>query len=314
MNRTKFGFREWEWAGQHFTLNGVPWHMHADLEDNDAHPTNPEDAVKDWHAHGQNTFRYWGWRPWTGKSQEETLDFFDAHGVAVRRSGIFDGEGASYLLVDNGKARTDLFDNWRTRLRAWVKAERNHPSIFIWSVENEITYINARNLGWLPQEEPEVQKAIDMVMALDPTRPAMTDGGDAGLHAQLPIYGNHYNEFNMREYPDEAYTFAKALKRRDPWPIGDDKPLFLGESYFASGFQPSAFSAMCGEEAFTGWAGRGAASACSPRCWPRATAGTAWPPISFGSAPTAPTCNGTPSSRSASSAASGTTPSPPAKR
>ncbi len=95
-----------------------------------------------------------------------------------------------------------------------------------------------------------------MVMALDPTRPAMTDGGDAGLHAQLPIYGNHYNEFNMREYPDEAYTFAKALKRRDPWPIGDDKPLFLGESYFASGFQPSAFSAMCGEAAFTGWAGR----------------------------------------------------------
>ena len=51
VKQTKFGFREWEWAGQHFTLNGVPWHMHADLEDNDAHPTNPEDAVKDRHAH-----------------------------------------------------------------------------------------------------------------------------------------------------------------------------------------------------------------------------------------------------------------------
>ena len=181
VKRTKFGFREWGWSGQSFTLNGVPWHMHADLEHNDAPPKDPEDAVKDWRAHGQNTFRYWGYRPWTGKSQEETLDFFDAHGVAVRRSGIFDGEGASYLLVDDGKARTDLFDNWRTQLKAWVKAERNHPSIFIWSVENEITYINARNLGWLPQEEPEIQKAIDMVMALDPTRPAMTDGGDAGL-------------------------------------------------------------------------------------------------------------------------------------
>ena len=151
------------------------------------------------------------------------------------------------------KRAPTLFDNWRTQLRAWVKAERNHPSIFIWSVENEITYINARNLGWLPQEEPEIQKGIDMVMALDPTRPAMTDGGDAGLHAQLPIYGNHYNEFNMREYPDEAYTMAKALKRRDPWPIGDDKPLFLGESFFASGYTPSAFSALSGESAFLGW-------------------------------------------------------------
>ncbi len=260
VKKTKFGFREWQWSGQSFTLNGVPWHMHADLEHNDAQPANPEDAVKDWHAHGQNTFRYWGWRPWTGKTQEETLDFFDAHGTAVRRSGLFDGEGASYLLVEDGKARTDLFDGWRNQLKAWVKAERNHPSIFVWSVENEITFINARNLGILPQVEPEIQKGVEAVMALDPTRPAMTDGGDAGLHAQLPVYGNHYLESPMRDYPDEAYTMARAFRKRgpgdwDPWPRGDDKPLFAGESFFASGFQPSAFSAICGESAFTGWAG-----------------------------------------------------------
>jgi len=260
VKKTKFGFREWEWAGQHFTLNGVPWHFHADLEYNDAPPKDPEDAVKAWHTHGQNTFRYWGYRPWTGKSQEETLDWFDAHGVAVRRSGIFDGEAAPYLLVDNGKARTDLFDNWRTQLRAWVRAQRNHPSIFVWSVENEITFINARNLGLLPQVEPEIQKGVETVMALDPTRPAMTDGGDAGLHAQLPIYGNHYLESPMRDYPDEAYTMARAFSRRtprdwDPWPRGDDKPLFCGESFFASGSSPSAYSTLGGEEAFLGWQG-----------------------------------------------------------
>ena len=105
MKKTKFGFREWEWAGQHFTLNGVPWHFHADLLHNDAAPKDPEEAVKDWHKSGINTVRYWGYRPWVGKSQEESLDFFDAHGVAVRRSGIFDGEAAQYLLVDDGKAR-----------------------------------------------------------------------------------------------------------------------------------------------------------------------------------------------------------------
>ncbi len=260
VKKTKFGFREWEWAGQHFTLNGVPWHFHADLEYNDAPPKDPEDAVKAWRKHGQNTFRYWGYRPWTGKSQEETLDWFDAHGVAVRRSGVFDGEAAPYLLVDNGKARTDLFDNWRTQLRAWVKGQRNHPSIFVWSVENEITFINARNLGLLPQVEPEIQKGVETVMALDPTRPAMTDGGDAGLHAQLPIYGNHYLESPMRDYPDEAYTMARAFSRRtlrdwDPWPRGDDKPLFCGESFFASGSNPSAYSTLGGEEAFLGWSG-----------------------------------------------------------
>ena len=136
--------------------------------------------------------------------------------MAVRRSGIFDGEAASYLLVDDGKARTDLFDNWRTQLRAWVKAERNHPSIFVWSVENEITFINARNLGLLPQEEPEIQKGVEMVMKLDPTRPAMTDGGDAGLHAQLPIYGNHYNESHDARLPRRGLHDGQGLPAAAP--------------------------------------------------------------------------------------------------
>ena len=30
-----------------------------------------------------------------------------------------------------------------------VKEERNHPSIFVWSIENELTLINARNFGLL---------------------------------------------------------------------------------------------------------------------------------------------------------------------
>ncbi|MDR3634726.1 MAG: glycoside hydrolase family 2 TIM barrel-domain containing protein [Isosphaeraceae bacterium] len=259
--RTKFGFREWEWTGNAFKLNGIPWNLHADTSHNET--KDPEQAVKDWRTWGVNMFRFWGTRPWTGKSQAETLDFFDAHGVVVRRSGIFDGEGASYLLVEDkdGKpvARQALFDNWRDQLRAWVKAERNHPSVFVWSIENEITYINARNLGWLPQVEPEIKKGVDMVMALDPTRPAMIDGGDALRDRSLPIYGNHYNEYPMREYPDEAYTMAKAYRRHtdepnaSPWPIGDDRPLFLGESFFVRGRQPSAYSEVGGESAFLGW-------------------------------------------------------------
>lgn len=151
------------------------------------------------------------------------------------------------------------FDNWIHQLKAWVKAERNHPSIFIWSIENEITYINARNFGWLDQVEPEIERAINAVMKVDPTRPAMVDGGNALRNKSLPVYGNHYLEFPMREYPDEAYTFAKAYRlhetqpRRSPWQIDDDKPLFLGESFFASGFTPSAFSQLSGGEAFLGW-------------------------------------------------------------
>ncbi len=138
-----------------------------------------------------------------------------------------------------------------------MKAERNHPSVFVWSIENEITFINIRNLGLLKYTEPEIRRAAQEVMALDPTRPAMIDGGDALRDKSLPIYGNHYNEANFRHYPDEAYSMKLAYSRHEkdkwaPWPLGDDKPLFLGESFFANGFPPAAYAALVGERAFLG--------------------------------------------------------------
>jgi hypothetical protein len=97
------------------------------------------------------------------------------------------------------------------------------------------------------------------VMALDPTRPAMIDGGDALRDASLPVYGNHYIEAELREYPDEAYTMKLAFARHKeprawaPWPLGDDRPLFLGECHHASGRSPSRFAQLQGEEACLGW-------------------------------------------------------------
>ncbi len=261
---TKFGFREWQWAGKHFTLNGIPWHFRADLLHN-GKITDPDKVAADWKKSGINTVRYWGHQPWLGESQEETLDYYDRIGMPVRRTGIFDGQVASYQLVENkgGKTvpRRALFDNWIRQLRAWVKAERNHPSIFTWSIENEITYINTRNFGWLDACEPEIRRAVESVMQLDPTRAAMTDGGDALRDRSLPIYGNHYNEGPFRMYPDEAYTMKWAYNRhnteknRYPWPIAADRPLFLGETFFANGFPPAAYAAIQGEGAFAGRTG-----------------------------------------------------------
>jgi hypothetical protein len=259
--KTVFGFREWKWSGPHFTLNGVPWHFRADLLHNGKlAPETRDKAVADWKKSGVNTVRYWGQEPWIGTSQEETLAWFDSIGMPVRRSGIFDGEAASYQLTENknGKnvPRKALFDNWIRQLQAQVKAERNHPSIFLWSIENEITYINIRNFGLHDACEPEIRRAVRAVMDLDPTRPAMIDGGDALRDKSLPIYGNHYNEAHFRHYPDEAYTMKLAFSRHTdpwtPWPIGDDKPLFLGETFFANGFPPAAYSALSGEQAFLG--------------------------------------------------------------
>ena len=261
--RTPFGFREWTWSGNQLILNGVPWHFRADLLHNGKlQEKDLKQVVDDWRKSGINTVRYWGHEAWVGNSQKETLDWYDSVGMPIRRTGIFDGQVAPYMLVEekNGKtvARKSIFDHWIKQMKGWVKAERNHPSIFMWSLENEITYINIRNIGWLEFCEPEIRRGVEEVMKLDPTRPAMIDGGDALRDRSLPIYGNHYNEANFRNYPDEAYTMAIAYSRHkidprsNPWPIGDDKPLFLGESFFANGFPPAAYSAVIGEAAFLG--------------------------------------------------------------
>ncbi len=81
-----------------------------------------------------------------------------AHGVIARRDGIMDGMGCNYLHAIGGNK--ELFDNWMIQLRAWVKEERNHPSIFAWSMENELTLINARNCGQLKPVEPRITRAV----------------------------------------------------------------------------------------------------------------------------------------------------------
>ena len=174
--RTKFGFREWTWDNAQFTLNGVPFHGHADLAGYDG--GDSEETVAMWKRHGQNMMRFWG-TGWHGMGQAEALDFFDRKGVVVRRTGLFDGEGGNYALTEsvkvNGKdvtrARKALFDHWAEQLKAAVKGERNHPSVMIWSIENEITFINSRNWGLAQWVEPAIRDVAGQIMVQTPPVP-----------------------------------------------------------------------------------------------------------------------------------------------
>lgn len=258
VRRTRFGFREWEWEGKQFQLNGVPWQLWADCTASDG-GKDPEASIAGWRASGQNMWRFWGER-FGGLDREQALDLMDARGIIVRRSGIFDGQGANYLhQLANGR---ELFDNWIEHLKAWVKEQRNHPSILIWSLENEITFINSRNLGLHEKVEPEIARAAREVRALDPTRPVMVDGGNCLVDESLPVNGVHYQESFWRDYPDEAYTLAKAYAAHEKpliawgkvlWRLVPDRPIFMGESYYVRGNNPAAFSQFGGEGCFTGW-------------------------------------------------------------
>ncbi len=250
---TKFGFREWTWDGPQFKLNGVPFHGRAD----GTGAGTPEETVALWRKEGATMVRFWG-TGWHGMTMNGTLDFFDKNGVPVRRTGIFDGQRAAYGLTEDvdGKRvpRKALFDNWQEQLTAMVRSERNHPSVFVWSIENEITYINSINFGSIQVTAPAISAVAHAAMKVDPTRPTMLDGGRALPDQSMPVNGCHYNDPSWRDLPDAAYSmdFLNNGQFHENWPLKPDAPVFLGEAYFVNGYPSSAYSMFGGEQAFLG--------------------------------------------------------------
>ncbi|MBN2450294.1 MAG: hypothetical protein JXR77_07885 [Lentisphaeria bacterium] len=256
---TRFGNREWELRGNRFYLNGIPRHLRADLTHYGG-GDHLESIARDWKDLGVNMFRRRFQFPWSGMPPPRILAWMDEIGMPVRQNaGTFDGQVASYRLVQDGGPRKVLFERWRRQILNGVRARRNHPSVFLWELDNEIVYINGRNFGWLDSVEPEFAETSRQVMALDPTRATVTGGGAALRDESLPVYGIHYFEVHDRHYPDEAYTGEESLALEGSgrsgrvWPVHPDaKPIFFSETAFLPGRNPAGFAAVGGEVTFLG--------------------------------------------------------------
>ncbi len=256
VSEVTFGFREWTIDGKDFKLNGIPWHGWADT-----HTQPTKEQWLDFHRKTNQKFmRFWGTK-WMDLPPDDALDFFDKSGVVVRRSGILDGEAIGYMAIETDPAmkekgtevKMDLMRNWRDQMVAQVKGERNHPSVMIWSIENEWLYINCINLygGLMDQFESEVTKTSDAVRAVDPTRPTMCDGGGATKANTLPVHGDHYTTGPFPKYPALAYEANPTGGGRGRWVWDQKRPRFIGEELFAQGHNP-AFAYFGGEEVFVG--------------------------------------------------------------
>ena len=259
---TPFGFREWTIDGIHFKLNGVPFHGWCDQHSKGG---NPQEWLEFQRKTNQQMMRLWGTK-WEGITAHDALDFFDKNGIVVRRSGALDGEAIGYYAIEpdanlrklNGGStlKMDLLRNWRDQVCAQVKGERNHPSIMIWSIENEWLFINCINLyGNLMDEfEAEETKTAEAVQKIDPTRPLMSDGGAACKAQTLPVCGNHYITGPLTEYPALAYDANVKGGGRGRWEWDQKRPRFAGEDWYIAGNHPE-LACIGGEAALTGKAG-----------------------------------------------------------
>ncbi|MBI5723289.1 MAG: hypothetical protein HZA50_04975 [Planctomycetes bacterium] len=247
VKETLFGFREWSIDGANLRLNGVKWQGFSEMSTGAKTPEELIAIMKEskrnygfvrmWPGHG-------GKSHWLGKEPDELLTIMDRAGVNIRRSGYLDGEVIGYLP----DVFNELAPNWYDHLKAWIRGERNHPCVMLWSVENEMQFINARNLGKLDIWEPILAKAWEEVQKVDPTRPIMIDGGGATRANTLPLHGDHYTTKPFWNYPQLAY---EANADQPPWTWDQKRPKFIGEELYAAGINP-AYGYFGGECVFQG--------------------------------------------------------------
>ncbi|MBQ8673208.1 MAG: glycoside hydrolase family 2 [Bacteroides sp.] len=240
----RFGWREWTLQGTTHCLNGKPYALHGDS----------------WHFMGvpQMTRRYaWAWftaikgmngnavRPHAQVYPRFYLDMADEMGICVLN------ETANWASDGGPKLDSDHF--WKAskeHLRRFVMRDRNHASVFGWSISNEnkpviLHVFNRPDL--MPGQLKAWEEWRDIVRECDPTRPWISSDGEDDGNGILPVTVGHYGDMNSMKH---------WIEIGKPWGIGEHSMAYYGT--------PEQVSVYNGERAYESQEGRmeGLANEC----------------------------------------------------
>ncbi|NLS91576.1 MAG: hypothetical protein GXX96_05265 [Planctomycetaceae bacterium] len=250
--RDRFGFREFWTAGDKLILNGTPVNFLATA----GHPRGQLDGEL---------------------SKKGALDFFarirQAGCVAMRlHANIWpkawyeaaDEVGMPVIMESAlfcyarayALSKDEFWNNYHDHLRAILKDHRNHPSIVMISLENEILHCGGNRV---PQTEHRLAEAGRLVKQLDPTRPILYDG-DADPEGAADIVNLHYPlDFNKQNlWPEAGYWLETGMKVSG-WPYAffqwdRSKPLYFGEFLHLQHYrEPDPFTVLIGDAAYLGY-------------------------------------------------------------
>ncbi len=183
--RERFGFREVWIDGMNLMLNGHPLHLFAD-----------------W-CHKITPFHYTqGWiRKWFGMLRDHNMNYsrLHTHPHAPLHMDLADEEGI-FICGETGihgsgaEQATDSPVYWehaREHVRRFVRRDKNHPSVILWSVENEMRW-NQDKTDLAKKELPKLRAWFHQ---LDPTRPAYHEGDSSWWNEKdQPILSRHYGK------------------------------------------------------------------------------------------------------------------------
>ncbi|WP_310829865.1 glycoside hydrolase family 2 protein [Paenibacillus pedocola] len=178
-----FGFREFWCDGPQFILNSIPvnlrgdsWHFQGGLQMTEAY-------IRNWYricrAVGINSIRLHA-EPYPA----DYLRIADEEGMLLIDETAIYGSGKS-MLADHPA----YVENCRQHVRRLVQRDKNHPSVILWSLQNEMRWVDGRDgfKGHMPGLMAEIR-------SLDPTRAIIAEGDNRLLPKEhTEVESRHYN-------------------------------------------------------------------------------------------------------------------------
>ena len=158
------GFRTFEVKGNKFFLNGHPYWLrgadHLPYGKNPFDPALPCKLIQSLHDANIRITRTHA-TPWN----ETWLTAADEIGLGVSLEGIRPWALSGTI----GPTPPDLFAHWLMENEDVVKRARNHPSVFIYTVGNEMLLKDTKNI----EKWKQLSEVVKQTRQVDPTRPVI---------------------------------------------------------------------------------------------------------------------------------------------
>ncbi|MEI6193103.1 MAG: carbohydrate-binding domain-containing protein [Verrucomicrobiota bacterium] len=243
---TRFGFREfWAESGKFF-LNGTPLNLLATATwpTTDLQTTNQIKKILQDVKAGNNVAIRFHTQPW----DETWYEMADEVGLLIVEECAVWCDPNAYKLSDS-----TFWTNYSRHLSAAVQRDRNHPSIVLWSLENEILHCGGDKLYAATPAQLGAMGRV--VKGMDPTRP-ITFEADLDPAGEASALGLHYpHEYpDYQVWPNAAWWMDQYIARSwmpgGQWKWDHTKPLYIGEFLWVPSSSPADFTIIFGDDAY----------------------------------------------------------------
>ncbi len=164
------GFRTFKSVGDYLYLNGKRYWLRGGNQT--PLPLAPNDtALADKFTKLMKAGNIMVTRTHTVPATETWMDAFDANGIGVSYEGTW-----PWLFLESSMPAPNLVSLWKNEFYDLLKKYRNHPSLLIWTVNNEMKfYDNDPDPVRTNIKMHIISDVVKHMRAIDPTRPIVFD-------------------------------------------------------------------------------------------------------------------------------------------